>query len=277
MALAVFAAISFPVAIANRYYWLGLVSGYFWGFFGDVFTKSGVALFYPSQAKAICPGNPRLRLSTGSGAEYFLVGLLTIVAIASIHMNSSGGILKAFNSAVGIPEGAVEIVNSDGAHHLMFVFIKGRNAITQEPVSGEFEVVRPLTATDLLVKNSQGLYRAGTTQNCQIAATQVQTRREGPITATVKEITMDSEDLEDALAQAPRGKRVYVSGMLSLEDAEELNLLSNPQQFPTISIQPAAGASIAHIESASPEEIVEKLGEYYATGTLVVRSINVQP
>jgi len=45
-------------------------------------------------------------------------------------MNSSGGILKAFNSAVGIPE-AVEIVNSDGAHHLMFVFIKGRNAITQ--------------------------------------------------------------------------------------------------------------------------------------------------
>jgi len=47
---------------------------------------------------------------------------------------------------------------------------------------------------------------------------------------------MDSEDLEDALAQVPRGERVYVSGMLSLEDAEELNLLSNPQQFPTISI-----------------------------------------
>jgi len=64
--------------------------------------------------------------------------------------------------------------------------------------------------------------------------------------------------------------------MLSLEDAEELNLLSNPQQSYYFH-QPAAGASIAHIESASPEEIIEKLGEYYATGTLVVRSINVQP
>lgn len=84
------------------------------------------------------------------------MGLLIVIAIAAINMNSSGGILKAFNSAVGIPEGAVEIINSDGAHHLMFVFIKGRNAITQEPVQGEFEVVRPLTATDMLVKNSQG-------------------------------------------------------------------------------------------------------------------------
>jgi len=65
---------------------------------------------------------------------------------------------------------------------------------------------------------------------------------------------MDSEDLEDALAQVPRGERVYVSGMLSLEDAEELNLLSNPQQFLHFH-PPAAGASIAHIESASPEEI----------------------
>lgn len=70
--------------------------------------------------------------------------------------------------------------------------------------------------------------------------------------------------MEDALTSIPRGERVYASGMLSLEDAEELNLLRNPQQFATITLQPAQGVSIAHIESASPEEIVEKLGEYYA-------------
>ncbi|MGB5634594.1 MAG: metal-dependent hydrolase, partial [Waterburya sp.] len=42
LALAIFAVVIFPVTFFGYRYYLGLVSGYFWGFFGDVFTKSGV-------------------------------------------------------------------------------------------------------------------------------------------------------------------------------------------------------------------------------------------
>lgn len=184
-ATGVWALLTIPVALwFEAKYWQALILGYFMGWFADAFTKSGVAAFYPSTARLVIPGNPRLRLSAGSQSEYFVVGLMAIIAILTINMNSSGGILRAFNSVVGIPEGAVEIINSDGAQHLMIVTIKGRNAITQKPIEGEFEVVKPLTQSDLLVKNSLGtLFRAGTSQNCQIIASRVQARQ-GWATAT---------------------------------------------------------------------------------------------
>ncbi len=275
-ATGVFALLTLPMLWLQSEYWVALILGYFMGWFADAFTKSGVAAFYPSAAKLVIPGNPRLRLSTGSPSEYLVVGLVTIVAILTINMNSSGGILRAFNSVVGIPEGAVEIINSDGQKHLMIVAIKGRNAITQEPIEGEFEVVKPLTQSDLLVKNSLGtLFRAGTTQNCQIIASRVQVRQGSPIEATIKEIAIVDEDLETALAAVAESERTYITGMLSLDGAEELKLLGSPQEFATITIQPAAGAAIAHIESAAKREVIQ-LAEFYATGTLIVRSVSVQ-
>ena len=251
-ATGVFALLTLPMLWLQSEYWAALILGYFMGWFADAFTRNGVAAFYPSAARLVIPGNPRLRLSTGSSSEYLVIGLVTIVAILTINMNSSGGILRAFNSVVGIPEGAVEIINSDGQKHLMIVAIRGRNAITQEPIEGEFEVVKPLTQSDLLVKNSLGtLFRAGTTQNCQIIASRVQARQGSPITATIKEIAMEDEDLETALAAVTNEDRTYITGMLSLEDAEDLKLLGSPQQFATITIQPAAVSAISHIESAA--------------------------
>lgn len=277
-ATGVFALLTLPVLWLQSEYWAALILGYFMGWFADAFTRSGVAAFYPSAAKLVIPGNPRLRLSTGSPSEYFVIGLMTIVAIAAINMNSSGGILRAFNAIIGIPEGAVEAINSDGSRHLMFAQIRGRNAVTLEPVEGEFEVVKTLTQSDLLVKNPQGtLFRAGTTQNCQILASRIATRQGSPIKATIKEIAMEDEDLETALAAVPDSDRTYINGMLSLEGAEDLRLLGSAQQFPTITIQPAAGAAIAHLESAAKREVIEQLGEFYATGTLTVRSVSVQP
>ena len=130
LALAIFAVIIFPVTFLGYQYYLGMVSGYFWGFFGDVFTKSGVALFYPSKVRAICPANPRLRLSTGSNAEWFVLFILIVFAILSIQINSAGGIVRNFNHALGLPSGAIETVNIDASRYLLTAHIKGRNAIT---------------------------------------------------------------------------------------------------------------------------------------------------
>ncbi|MBW4619288.1 MAG: metal-dependent hydrolase [Cyanosarcina radialis HA8281-LM2] len=65
-----------PLIFVSWQSWQALVLGYFLGWFADCFTKSGVAAFYPSPARLVIPGNPRLRLSTGSRAEYFVLILL---------------------------------------------------------------------------------------------------------------------------------------------------------------------------------------------------------
>jgi inner membrane protein len=40
--------------------------GYFFGWFIDAFSKSGVEMFWPSPVRCVCPGNRNFRLATGS-------------------------------------------------------------------------------------------------------------------------------------------------------------------------------------------------------------------
>ena len=86
--------------------WQALVFGYLCGWFGDVFTKQGVAAFWPgTMARLVVPGNPRLRLSTGTKAEYFVLLLLLGAFAFSLHLNYAGGLMRSFSSLMAQPEG----------------------------------------------------------------------------------------------------------------------------------------------------------------------------
>ena len=51
-ATGVITLITYPLApLGYAYLWKALILGYFWGWFADVFTKSGVEAFYPSRGK----------------------------------------------------------------------------------------------------------------------------------------------------------------------------------------------------------------------------------
>jgi len=65
LATGILAFMSLPLVVIGLP-WAGLVTGYFFGWFADVFTKSGVPAFWPNRARLVIPGNPRLRLSPGS-------------------------------------------------------------------------------------------------------------------------------------------------------------------------------------------------------------------
>jgi inner membrane protein len=271
------AAVTFPVTLWNQSVWIALNLGYFLGWYADNFTKQGVCAFFPHPGRLVTPGNPRLRLSTGSSAEYFLLVVLVCVAIAIINLNTSGGILKAFNQTLGLSSGAVEIVAAEQNQYLLMAQIKGRNTLTQQAVQGQFEVVQPLTQTDLLVKDSQDrLYRAGETQESQILITQVQVQRQGNVKPSVREIRLEDEAIAEALSRMPKSDRVYLSGLLTVEDAEDLVPPNYPDRFNSIRVQPGSGIASVHLEAASPAEVVRVLGDYSASGSLIVRSIHVQ-
>jgi inner membrane protein len=271
------AALTLPIALWNQSLWIALNLGYFLGWYADNFTKQGVCAFFPHPGRLVTPGNPRLRLSTGSSAEYFLLVVLVCGAIAIINLNTSGGILKAFNQTLGLSSGAVEIVAAEQNQYLLMAQIRGRNTLTQQSVQGQFEVVQPLTQTDLLVKDSQGrLYRAGETQEAQILITQVQIQRQNTVTQSVQEIRLEDESIADALSQIPQSSRIYISGLLTVEDAEDLVPPNYPDRFNSIRVQPGSGIASIHLEAASPADVVRMLGDYSASGSLIVRSIHVQ-
>ncbi|WP_404790169.1 metal-dependent hydrolase [Altericista sp. CCNU0014] len=271
------AAVTFPLTFWNQSLWIALNLGYFLGWYADNFTKQGVCAFFPHSGRLVTPGNPRLRLSTGSSAEYFLLAVLVFVSIAIINLNISGGILKAFNQTLGLSSGAVEIVAAEQNQYLLMAQIRGRNTLTQQAVQGQFEVVQPLTQTDLLVKDSQGrLYRAGETQESQIQITQVQVQRQGTVKPSVREIRLEDEVIAEALSRIPQSDRTYLSGLLTVEDAEDLVPPNYPDRFNSIRVQPGSGIASVHLEAASPAEVVRVLGDYSASGSLIVRSIHVQ-
>ncbi len=276
LALAIFAVVVFPVTFFGDRYYLGLVSGYFWGFFGDVFTKSGVALFYPSKVRAICPANPRLRLSTGSNAEWFVLFILIVFAILSIQINSAGGIVRNFNQALGLPSGAIETVNQDASRYLLKAHIKGRNAITQEPVEKAYEIIQPLNQNDLLVKDELGTtFRVGNSQESQIIAVVMKIERVAPITTTVTNIFLDDEDLYEKIAALPQ-ELTYLSGTLTIFDADGLIIPTHIDRYDTITLQPGSDIAYARLIAASPQDVLRLLGDYYASGNLVVRIVELK-
>lgn len=278
LATGVLALCTLPLILVWAKLWEALILGYFCGWFADAFTKSGVAAFYPSAARLAIPGNPHLRLSTGSNAEFFVMAILILVTIASISINSSGGILRTFNSTLGIPSGAVEIVGNEGSRYLLSANVDGRTAITQQLVQDDFEVIRPLTQNDLLVKDQKGkLYRVGTSQECQIIANRIIIRRVSPIRIRVQEIQLDDQLLSDVLAKLPSEltARTYINGTLTLEDADDLTIPTYSNHFNAITLQPGREIMIVRLESANPTEANKLIGDYYASGQIIIRSVEV--
>lgn len=276
IASAIFTLATYPtVLVWGVQTWQALAIGYFTGWFADSFTKSGVAAFYPNPTRLVIPGNPRMRLSTGSRAELFILGILVAVAVVSIYINSSGGILRSFNQALGIPSGAVEIVSNEISQYLLVAKVSGRSTATQEQVRGEFEVVKPMTLSDLLVRDKVGeLYRVGTTQECQIFTNRILITRGGKIKAIIRRIQLREQEVTEALAGLPT-ERTYISGTLILEDAEELILPTYADHFDALTLQPGQDIMIVRLESANSRVVTGLIGQYYATGNLIVRTVKL--
>ena len=176
---------------------------------------------------------------------------------------------------LGLPSGAVEAVSEDASRYLLIAHIKGRNAITEMPVDGAYEVIEPLTANDLLVKDSDGtVYRVGQSQESQIIASQIRIERGQPITTKVTNLVLDDEDIYTAMANLPK-ERTYLSGTLTIFDAEDLTLPSHLDHFDTITLQPGSDIAYARLVSANPQEVLQKLGDYYASGNLIIRTISI--
>lgn len=268
----VVAAMTIPLLWFNLNIWLATILGYFFGWFGDVFTKTGVCAFYPSQVRAICPGNPRLRLSSNSPAEYAILAILVVAACISINAASSGGLVRGFSQTLGLPEGAIEIINQDISSYLMNAHVEGRNRISETSVNSNFEVVEALTQSDFLGKADGKMYRIGSSQACQIYATRVQIKRSHPIRVKLNQFQLEETSIDQI--DLPKGDRSYISGSVVLE-SDDIVVPTFQDRFNTISLQYLKDRIQINANAASPAELERAMGDYDGTGSLIVRTIEV--
>jgi inner membrane protein len=127
LATVVIALLSLPLRWWDAQLWQAVLLGYSSGWLGDAFTKAGVAALYPlSHARLVIPANPRLRLTTGSRAEYVVCAVLLLGFLASFHLHSQGGLRRTLNVWLAQPEGVTALFANASATHQILARIEGR-------------------------------------------------------------------------------------------------------------------------------------------------------
>ncbi|MEN9224954.1 MAG: metal-dependent hydrolase [Thermostichus sp. DRC_bins_24] len=271
LATGILALASLPLALFGLP-WGGLVTGYFYGWFADVFTKSGVPAFWPSRARLVIPGNPRLRLSTGSPAEWVVLGICLVLLIISINIHSQGGLMRTFNLWMGIPSGAIELVNQDQDKFLLVADIDGINTLSQQRVEGSYQVIRTLGSSDLLLEQDGGFYQAGGGVNAQLRLSRIFIRRGQPITSQVEQLTFQEQPF---LLPPDEGSpiQVHYSGVVQLEDAFDLSITPSVEEYQPVTLQYLGDDRVMlRFTSARASDLAPFLG-YWGSGQMLVRRL----
>ncbi len=141
-----------------------------------------------------------MRLASGSKAESIVLGVLVLVAVLSININSAGGIMRSFDQVLGSQSGAMEIYQRESSKHQVFARIVGRHTITQQAIAGNYEVIGTVSQ-DLLVKDSQArLYRVGTSPESQISPEKVHVTVGAEIALVTREVFLEDQSIRAAIA-----------------------------------------------------------------------------
>jgi inner membrane protein len=243
--------------------------GYFAGWFADCFTKSGVQMFYPLPQRCVCPGNRELRLSTGSTQEYFLVGILIIIAFWTFQINSDGGVMTAFNKVIAAPSGVTELYNKEGGNHAIYANIEGVYASDRTPVKDKFLIVGA-SGNDFIVEKDGQLFKAGNDPDSTIITKRI-IGEVGAISITQTEAIAFNEDDINPLVKFS-GKQAYVTGTLEVDDPESIRVLPNLREYQSITIN----GSIVNLSFAPVDKVINLLSDQILIGNLSVKVINVQ-
>jgi inner membrane protein len=261
--------------------WRAVIFGYFFGWFGDVFTKSGVAAFYPAtSARLVIPRNPRLRLATGTRGEYVLFVAFIALLIVSIHINSAGGLMRSFSSLLAQPESAAALYQKEGAHHRILANIVGRHTATGERVVMEDAEILDVEVQRLLVRDQSGsLFEVGSRQfcvDCQIQVEKVRARVGPAIEVQTQDLRFEDREIAEAFSaiRAPENARVSLCGELTIKDAPLLSWPRSLRSFNSITVSGAEGSSERKVKlrEATLDE-ARGLAEYIAAGSLIIKVV----
>jgi inner membrane protein len=245
--------------------------GYFFGWFADVFTKSGVEMLWPAPERYVCPSNRNFRIKSGSRVETALLVVLVILAVSILNINASGGLLTHFNRLIATPSGVEDLYNRSGSTHLIIAHIKGVRGNDRSSVAGDFTIIEA-RGHDFIVQSADGkLYKVGTDPSSQIITEHITADVTKPAITNIEPLTLDDDHLASALETFNHpGAMVFVSGQISIDDPEGVKYTPDPYQFPYITV---SGSSLT-LEAAPLSTVLSYFSDQYCSGQLQIRIIN---
>ncbi|MBX3279704.1 MAG: metal-dependent hydrolase [Acidobacteria bacterium] len=279
LATMLIAAIAWPLRWHSPQLWKAALWGYFFGWFADAFTRAGVAAFYPlTSARLVIPANPRLRMQTGSKAEYIVILLLIGVLAASLHLNTKGGLMRTLTMALGRSESLVKLYQAEGARRRVIADIQGRFAASNVPLHGSYDVIEA-SGENLIVRavgEKDGvLYLAGHAQecaSCQILIERVKGALGAAVTTVTRELRFEDRKIGDVLdSLRADGAEIRISGEIILDDADLLSWPISLQRFNPVTVSGASTKTLK-LQAATPADL-ERAADYFGRGQLLVREV----
>jgi inner membrane protein len=316
LATGIIALLALPLRWQQTQLWYAVILGYGSGWFGDAFTKSGVAAFYPlSSARLVIPANPRLRLATGSRAEYVVCVGLLLSLFVSVHLHTQGGLRSTFNAWLAQPEGVTTLFAKASATHQILAQIEGRFVASATPVNAEFTVLE-IEGERLLVRAANstlyGAEQEAACAHCHLAIHRVQARLGARIVIATHELRWQEAEVGEALrpftedtatrrhgdtahetsdevrdspspiprvAASPSLRTVYVSGEIILRDADGLRLPTSLQHFNPVEVignlDEWSRYRTVRLRAATLADLAP-LQRYFGSGHLIVKIIQVK-
>jgi inner membrane protein len=247
-----------------------LCIGYFFGWFADVFTRAGVEMFWPCSMRWVCPQNRNLRLRTGSQVEYAVLAILIGIAFAVFNINTNGGLLNQFNRLIASPSGVEQIYNQSGATHLITARIQGVRASDRTKVMENFLLIQVSGQGFIVQSNSGQIYKAGTEPDCQIITEKI-TADVGQLAMTsIQSMTLEDDEIQEKLAPLSDAKSmVFITGDITVDDPDGVTFANDAYQFPFI----RKTETSIKLEVAPLQQVLEKIGDQFATGQILIRKI----
>jgi inner membrane protein len=258
----------------NWHWWGCLTIGYFAGWFADSFTRSGVEAFWPGTARLVIPGNPRARLTSGSKAEYWLLGITMALALTMLNLNSEGGFTELIGRGlVQQTSTTVELLGKFGSGQVIWVEVTGSHRQTGERIEGQrFQALEPLGSGILALSEDGGLYAIGEAESAQIFPQRVKSSL-GETLIQESKISAPQEVPADEFL-AGIGADSYLSGFLELDDLEDVQISRSLEEYPRIRVE----ANQLILTWCKPEDLEAAIADFWIIkGEVISRSRTIAP
>jgi inner membrane protein len=248
----------------NWNYPIAILIGYSAGWFIDIFTKSGVEMFYPIRVRCVCPGNRNLRFSTGSTAEYWLLVFLAAIFVGILQLNTNGGIMQTFNKIIAIPSGVESVFNQVGSSNEVKACVDGVFTIDRRQVNKCFPIISS-NGKGFLVEDGKAIYKISNEPDANIIPSRI-TAEVGK-SIIVKIETMNFDDQLFTVSQDD--DKIFLSGLLETDTPEDINIEFSPEEWQTLKVS----ENSVTLSECPLEIALVALNGQYVTGTISIRKI----
>ena len=254
-------------------HWLALPLGHFVAICTDTLTPEGVQLFWPSPVWAVCGSNPNARIRTGSKGELTLLAFFAGILALSIWTIDSGGVKLWVNQLLGVRDGVVQTITASKGEKHIYVDISGTWTSDRKAVNQRFWVIEQ-EGNEFIIADKNGIYKTGLLG--QIMATRLVPQPGEAAQTQVLGVDFAEEEVApklEAIATASPSSLIFLTGTVTIDSAEEIQISVDPHQLQTLKIV----GNQAQLESCPIGLAINKLKLQFGTGSLKAKVIYPPP